>query len=97
MNKHLLSITDKPRLSWGRKEAERREKGKFERAEGRRERVGPGIWIRIPLGKPDRANARTSETKRNEMKRNETISWMDSTPNLGFTIQHLQLEAPRMG
>ena len=44
-----------------------REKGKLEKAEQKREKVGPHLWARILLGNQTaRTHARTDETKRND-------------------------------
>ncbi len=44
-----------------------REKGKLEKAEGKREKVGKHFSVRIPLGKQTaRTRGRTEETKRND-------------------------------
>ena len=55
-----------------------REKGKFGGPKRKRKKVGKDFWDRTPLGNQTaRKHARTKETKRNE-----TISRLDSPPNL---------------
>ena len=50
-----------------------REKGKLEKAEGKREKVSPGILLRMPLG---------NQTARRYARMKETISRLDSPSNL---------------
>ena len=63
-----------------------KEKGLLCKAKGEREKSGAHFGHRISLGNETaRTHARMDETKRNERKRNETISWLDPLPpNLRF-------------
>ena len=57
-----------------------REKGKLEKAEGRREKVGGYFWVRIPpSNQTARAHARTNETRR----------WLGSPPTADTYIHIL--------